>query len=668
MAYQVELGDFSLLSFKSHLFEVAFCVSIGKLVLKQRKKMNFTKFTLLATLVGSSCFAQTENEQGVKSVEKLDDMVVTATRTAIKEEQVARSITVITAEDIERRQPQSFLALMNSVPGLNIKSAGPNSANSGISIRGMKSYHTKILINGVTIQDNSSIKPSAILSAISLDNIERIEIVRGASSTLYGSNAMGGVINIITKKGTKAGATGEFGVEFGSEEWQKYNAAVREMKGAFDYAFSTEWLSEKGISAKSDNSERDAFRRSSSTLDLGYQINDTLRLSGFGRYSDSDQEFDNGVSVGDWHVIDLQLGSKLAATELLDGKFDTSVAFSYTKTRRGDADNSSYFKGETYETTWENIYRVDERNKFLFGMVYTEDKSESASTSNKYRTDSWFAQYETEPVDNLFLTAGLRYTNNCEFGGEMTYSTSAAYLIEETGTKLKTSFATGFRTPSLYELYQPHVVYPSYGGWPAYDVRGNSDLEPEESKSFDIGFEQVVTDEVEFGMTYFQSKVKNYIGWVDRYDAPSNTTFGSYDQVSGIKIYGVESYIKITPIEAVSLNLSHTYQHTNDMEKEKSPLPYEPSNTFSAAVNWAVDTQLNLNLNADYVGTRNTGEYGTRENLHGYTLVNFAASYKVTESIELYGRINNLLDQDYQLSEGYNTYGITTYVGMKYLF
>ncbi|MCK5834736.1 MAG: TonB-dependent receptor, partial [Lentisphaeria bacterium] len=144
---------------------------------------------------------------------------------------------------------------------------------------------------------------------------------------------------------------------------------------------------------------------------------------------------------------------------------------------------------------------------------------------------------------------------------------------------------------------------------------------------------------------------------------------------SGIKIYGVESYIKITPIESVTLDFNHTYQHTNNMDTEIAPMVYQPSNTFGASVNWKVDHKWNLNLNANYVGQREydvyvwpAGNVRSSEKLHGYTLVNFATRYDITKSLQVYGRIDNLLDQDYEVSEGYNTYGITTYVGMKYLF
>lgn len=635
--------------------------------------MNFLKFTVLVSLVVSSAFAQEEKQVTnevvalkVNEVEKLNDVVVTATRTKIKEEQVARSITVITAEDIEREQPHSFLSMLNRVPGVNIKSDGPRAASSSISIRGMRGYHTKVMINGITIQDTSGTQTKAILSTISLDNIERVEIIRGASSTLYGSNAMGGVINIITKKGSINGVSGEVGTEIGSYGYQKYNSAIRGVKGKFDYAVSTQWLSEDGISAKKDNSEDDSFRSSSTNVDVGYQITDQLKLSGFSRYTDSDEEYDNGYSTpknrGSFHIIDLQLGTKLAAERLFGGIFDSSIGFNYSKVRRADSEGSAFYMGQTLETDWQNVLRINDRNRILFGMTYTEEKAKKdffGATSDRARTDSYYGQYEVEPIDNLFLTSGIRYTNHSEFGGDTTYSLSAAYLIKETGTKLKSSFATGYRAPSLYELnYRPAL--------------GTLDLDPEKSQSFDIGFEQTINDFFEFGMNFFQNRVTNYIGYNPGTGWPAPDY---YEQVSGIKIYGVESYIKITPVKSVILDFNHTYQHTNNMDSEISPMVYQPSNTFGASVNWEVDSKWNLNLNANYVGTREydvyvwpVGNVRSTKKLHGYTLVNFSTSYDITNELQIYGRIDNLLDQDYEASFEYNSYGITTYVGMKYLF
>jgi vitamin B12 transporter len=477
---------------------------------------------------------------------------------------------------------------------------------------------------------------------------------------------MGGVINIITKKATSDELSGEVGSEFGSNHYQRYNAAVRGIKGKFDYSFAGEWLGENDISAKKDNSEKDAFRRWSSNIEVGYQLTDQLRLSGFGRYANSDEEYDDAYSApknrGNFHIIDLQLGTKLSAEGLFDDHFDSSFGFSFSKVRRADTEGTSFYLGKTLETDWQNILRLDSRNKVLFGVTYTEERAEQdffGTSSGRSRTDSYYGQYELEPIDNLFLTSGIRYTNHSEFGGDTTYSLSGAYLIKESGTKLKSSFATGYRAPSLYELnYQPTM--------------GTGELDPEESQSFDLGFEQTVNEYIEFGVNYFRNRITDYIGYNPGAGWPS---LDYYEQVSGVKIYGVESYLKITAIDSVTFDFTHTYQHSNNMQREIAPMVYQPTHCFDANIHWDIDSKWELNLNVNYVGAREYDNYvwpmgnvrSTRK-LHGYTLLNLSTTCKLTDYFQIYGRIDNLLDQDYEVSSGYNTNGITTYVGVRYIF
>ncbi len=592
-----------------------------------------------------------------ESTEKMDDVVVTATRTETNAQKLAASVTVITKEDIANKQPSSLADLLRSVPGLSVKNDGPHSITSGVYIRGMRKYHTKVMINGVALQDTSTPQTTAIISSISLSDIERIEIIRGASSTLYGSNAMGGVINIITRKAEEDAFSGELGVEAGSHGWQKYSALVSGKKGNFDYLFSSEWLSENGISNKTVTSDNDTYRSLALNGEVGYQITDNLRLSLFGLYNDTDQEYDTEdfflgtIEQGELHHELIQLGTALDAKNIIDGIFDSSLKFSYSRTKRAELESPQFYMGKTLETDWQNTININDSNRLVLGMTYTEEKSEAdsfgASNHDRYRTDAYFAQYETEPVNDLFITAGLRHNNHSEFGGETTYSASAAYLIESTGTKLKATWGTGYRAPSLYELNDP------FGGDP--------NLTPETSESWDIGFEQTVNEKVEFGVSYFENRVSDYIEY------PWWDFIYQYVQVSGIKIHGVESYITFKPTDNVNLHFTHTWQHSNNMDQDVSPIIYLPDNKFTADLNWQVNEKLNLNLNGVYVDKRKT-DYTGGKTLHGYTLLNVAANYQLTDSLEITGRINNILDKDYQESVGYETYGITAYAGLKYRF
>ncbi|MGL4853977.1 MAG: TonB-dependent receptor plug domain-containing protein [Lentisphaeria bacterium] len=608
---------------------------------------------LIATIVSvGSCVAHAEFTQENNKQEQLPDVIVSTSRTELAPSKVARSVTVISKEQIENQKANNIFEVLDKVPGIDIKRNGPHSASSSIYMRGLRGYNTKILIDGVAIQDLAAPQSIPSLANLNLNDVERIEVVRGASSTLYGSNAVAGVINIITKKATVDGVSGNAGFQFGSHGFTEYTGAIRGKKGIIDYRFNALFNNEDGISATKDVPGDDSYRNLAFSGEVGVKLSDKFRLSLAGRYSKSDIEYDNAYDAVapenfNTRMHEQMISSTLEGKGLFDNFWDTKLRFSYSKVLRHDTESSrSDYDSLTKEVDWQNTLHINSQNRVVLGATYTDEEAKTFSygsgMDNSYNTQAYFAQYELEPVDNLFLTAGLRYNSHSEFGEKTTWSTSAAYYIEETKTKLKTSFATGYRAPSLYELY-----HPSYG---------NLSLRPEETQSFDIGFEQEISQKISFGSTIFHNRVNDYIG----YDS------GKYNQISGVKIYGLESFVTFQPIEKLSLTFTHTYQHANDMEAENS-VTYIPAHKFSAMVNWNVNSKWNINVNAAYIASR-TINTATDEELHGYTLLNLATTYQFTGNLQGFVKINNLLDQDYEETKGYNTYGISFYTGLKYSF
>ena len=579
-------------------------------------------------------------------VKKLPEMAVTANRTETELSKVNRSITVITSEEIEQKKAKDLVTLLAQVPGIDVKRTGVKSRNTAVFIRGMESYHTKLMIDGVVLQRTGNIGKGAtpVFPFIPLDHIERIEIIRGGASTLYGSNAIGGVINIITKKAEEHAFSGEVDAMVNAHGDQEYSTFINGRKGKFDYNFGVGWLNEDSLSAKKDNNEKDPQRALNLNGTLGYQLSDQLKLTLFGTYEDGDSEFDDG----DWHIQNSQIGARLDADNLFNKLLDTSIRYAFTENVQNDRDSRDSFSSQTQEIDWQNTLKLNEYNRFILGLTYTDesgvvDTPPSTNIDKSYWTQAYFAQYEFEPIDNLLLDAGLRYNNHSLFGGETTYSASASYYIEGTGTKLRTSWNTGYRAPSFYELYSS---------------AGNLNLEPETSESWDIGFEQEVGDKLTFGVTYFTNRVTNYIDY----------SGSSYNQIDGIKVYGFESFIDYKATEDLTFNISHTYQHCNNMEKDVAYLINRPENKLSASINWSVTDRLNLNLNGIFVDERYDYGWPDDKKLPSYTLLNIAASYEVSEALQLYGKIDNLLDEDYEEVSGYETHGIMPYIGLKYRF
>ena len=625
-------------------------------------------------LTHGSAVAEEKDAEETLDAKSMDTIVVTATRTETPVDQLGQSVTVIDRSQIEATQLTNVSDLLRQVVGIDFRSNGPHSSTSNVGIRGLSGYHTKVLVNGIPLQDTAGVQQMPVINDINVNDIERIEVVRGPSSTVYGSNALGGVINIITRRGKTKGFKGNVGGEYGSHGRIRTHASGRGVVGKVDYSLSLLREVERGISAQDTplNGDDDSWRNMQAEGTIGIQLDEHFRLEFFGRYSTSDEEYDMANAVwgpyvdsGDIHNQRWMTGLRLAGTDLWNGLLDTSLSASYSELMRGYRDDSGWswndrYTGETRQINWQNTLHLHERVDLTFGIDRTRDSAEvddggvpswgippSVPVDDRQRTTAVFAALQVEPVDNLFLNGGVRWNDNSEFDSEWTYTAAAAYLIESTGTRLKASVGKSYRAPSLYELYEP--------------TYGMPDLQPETGTAWDVGFEQdVMDDKVTFGSTYFSNRVTDYIGF--------NLATYRYDQVSGIKTSGLESFVRLRPIENLSLQLTHTYQHTNSMEEEASPLAFRPRHKGSADLTWQPNGgPVRFNLNGLYVGHQNTLD-GGGEHLDAYTLINAAITYTMNEFVEFYVRTENLLNENYEVAPNYNEYGRVYYVGTNISF
>jgi len=635
--------------------------------------------TVLTTVswVAAPVWAEEAAGQGAatEAPQQMETVVVSATRTETPVSQLGQSVTVITRQQIEDTHAASVTDLLRQVPGIDFRSNGPHSSSTTLGLRGLAGYHTKVLLNGIPVQDTATTQQVPILNDINVDDIEQIEIVRGPGSTVYGSNALGGVVNVITRKGVGSERpTGTLGVEMGSHGRFRTSGSVRGQSGPLDYSFSVLRESEDGISAQDTplNGDNDAWRNRQVQGTIGLRLAENVRLEYFGRYSSLDEEYDIADATwgpfqdsGDTHSQRWLSGLRLSATDLLDGLMDTSLAVSVADLTRGYRDEAGWswddrFSGRTVEYTWQSTLHLHERADLTLGIDHAQESATiddggnpgwgippTTPVDDRHRTTAAFAEIKTEPIDNLFLNGGTRWNDHSVFGYEWTWTAAAAYHIPSSGTRLKTSAGKAYRAPSLYELYEPQY--------------GNPALEPEVGNSWDIGFEQdVCRDRVTFGSTYFRNRVSDYIG----FDMLSWT----YDQVSGVKANGLENFVRYRPIDDVTLQLTHTYQHTNSMEAEAAPLAFTPRHKGSADLTWRpCGGPVTINLNGSYCGHVNTAA-GDGEHLEAYTLANAAVSYRLTKQLEVYGRVQNLLNENYEIAPNYNEYGRVYYVGMNVTF
>ena len=609
------------------------------------------------------------------TVTKIEDTVVTATRTEIPIDRIGgNSVTVITSEEIQAKQLNSVSDLLKGIPGIDLVSNGGPGTATTVFTRGADSKNTLILIDGIMLNDVSGSNRGADLANINVDNIEQIEVIRGAMSVMYGSNATAGVINIITKKGEKTpSASVKF--EAGSYGTWKAGASASGATEKINFALSASKTEIDGFSVANDDN-RDIPRGDSTDEKDGYDnmtlsangtitFTDTFNISAVIRHIDSDVDTDNYSWAGyaedaDASTESLQTFGKININNKFFNNFLTSnLSWQVSRQDRDYFENgakTSTYDGDTSTFTWQGDLSFD-THMLSIGASYYEESMESesfGSWSSKFDektvdTTSYWLQDQFFAVDNLVVIAGVRVDDHEEFGDKATFRVAPSYTFAATGTTLKASYGTGFRAPSLYELYDP-----SYG---------NADLDAEESRGWDVGFEQkLMNNTVTMGITYFA------MTYDDRIDFDMATW--KYTQADGdTKTKGVECFAGWTPINNLDLMLNYTYTDTEDPDGEQ--LVRRPENKVSLNTRYGFMDKGTLNLDVQWVDERKASSYACDkegnvvDTLDAYTLVNLAASWNFNENVQLFGRVDNLFDEFYEEAFSYATAGLSAYAGIK---
>lgn len=600
----------------------------------------------------------------IAEVTILDPIVVTATRTSIPLSQVASSVTVITSDEIEAKQQPLAIDILRGATGVNIaRSGGPGGAVS-IYLRGTENKHTLILIDGVEVNNPSAVGGVADLTNLSSDNIEQIEVVRGAQSVLYGSDAIGGVINIITRKGQGA-PQGYASFETGSFNTQTGKAGFSTGSDKGHFSLSVARTKSDGVSSaneKNGNTEDDSYERTFLGFNAGIRPSKTFELNFGANHSNSDNEFDYGFSNPPIDAENYQDTKELTGhiegiAHLLDDRWKMKLGASYTNIERITEEEgwgTSRYEGKKSKFELQNIVTLNQFNTLVVGIESETDKAETSYGQNDSVTNNAIYAENQFKYNYFSTTVGLRSDKHDEFGDHTTWRIAPVYIVETTDTKLKGSVGTGFKAPTLYELYAPGF-YDWFDPSIYYSV-GNENLEPEESLSWDFGIEQpLFQNAVILGVTWFQNQIDNYID----YDF-----IAGYRNSHNIRTQGVESTLLVFPSEFFDFQFSYTYTDTKN-EADDSRLLRRPLHNASAGVNITPIDAVHVNANIQYIGERDGYQ---NAQLNAYTLVNMAASYQIKENLQLFGRVDNLFDKSYEEVAGYGTAGVSSYAGIKLTF
>ena len=633
-------------------------------------KRNRKTCAVVLGLVLAACGTAQAEEQPAQ----LGEIVVTATRDEVPIEQVGSSITVITAKEIEQQQLHTVADALRMVPGLDVVRTGSFGGTTSVFIRGAKSEHTLVLIDGIEVNDPSSTGGAFNFANLTTDNIERIEILRGPQSTLYGSHAIGGVINIITNQGDGK-LKGFLSAEGGSFYTARETAGLSGGSNLLQYALTVSRLDTGGISAADErygNTERDGYQNSSVAGRLGITPTNNTQIDMTLRFDRSHTAVDNGGGAGmddPNHIIrsDELFFRTQGWLALLDGRWEQKLGVSFADTSwRDDNDPDtahpldllrSSFHGQSVKVDWQHTLRLHKTTTLVVGAETTEENAKSdyysdgtwgpySSTWDERfaRTTGVYLQDQLSLFDTWHSTFGGRVDDHSKFGTEATYRFSTSYLIKQSDTRLKGSYGTGFKAPSLYQLYSSY---------------GSPDLKPDKSIGWDLGVEQGLPFmKTILGATWFRNEYSQMIDF--------DMTTWKYTNVAKAHSQGLELTASLQPLDNLGLKAAYTYTETRD-DISGAQLARRPKNKLTFDANYRFIQQANLNLGLVYVGTRYDDAANTQK-MKDYLLVNLAGSYDLSKSLQLFGRIENLFDRKYEEVAGYGTPGIGAYAGIKVQF
>lgn len=604
-------------------------------------------------------------------------VVVTATRTEESRAEVGSTTTVITAEELKQSGKETVAGALALVPGLDVTYSGSAVSNTTVFIRGANSEHTLVMVDGIELNDPMSPSRMFDLSHLSLDNVDRIEVVRGPQSTLYGSDAMGGVINIITRKGQgkpKFSLSGEGGAYASSRE----SIGISGSGDRFDYSLGLSRFDSKGFSAaaaKYGNTEKDGYGNTTLSARLGFSPLKSLDLSLMTRYYDAAIDIDTFGGVGgddpnsviDERQLVLQADARLS---LWQNRWEQRLGISFSQLHRNHHDpiddrhpvdaSEGEFSGQRVKLDWQhNLYFLPghtvtagvEYEKEWGDSVYTWESmwgpGESLFPGKSAATLGLYLQDRLKFRDRLFVNFGLRVDDHSRFGQKTTFRITPA-LVFNGGTRIKGSFGTGFKAPSLYQLYAPATLWGPVG---------NMHLNPETIRGWDVGIEQYLFSErLGAGLTYFHNDFENLID----YDWAAG-----YININRARTSGIEGFVQVFPLPHLSLQASYTYTRAeNRLTGEK--LLRRPVHKAGVALDFRFLKNVQAHLDANIVGKREDYfPFPTRVTAAPYTLVNLAFSFPLSRGLEIFFRLDNLLDEDYEALLGYGTAGRSAYLGLR---
>ncbi len=613
-----------------------------------------------------------------------DSIIVTATRAPLTLDEVPASITALDKAAIDRSQDIGVTELLLRTPAISISRNGGYGTSTSLRIRGAESDHSVVVIDGVKLNDPSSTGGGFNFANLLVGDIDRIEVLRGPQSILWGSQAIGGVVNIVTASPDKA-IEGSFDIEAGSRQTVSARAAVGGKTGPLSWRIGGQRFTTDGISSHAKafgGVERDGYRNTNVSGRAELALADNVSVEVRGTYASGRVEFD-GFNIDS---NDYGLNKELVAyaglnVDLVGGRFRNRFAYAHTDTNRDnfnpDRARPRSFEADGQNKRWEyqGGFDLNDRVTAIFGVENERSDFRSRSPSASLAVPlpvfargaaeitSAYGQLSVEAIDGLTLNGGVRYDDHDRFGGQTLFAAGGVWRLP-TGTILRASYGEGFKAPSLFQLFSEF---------------GNAALDPEAAKGWEAGIEQQLFGRaLTVGATWFDRRTTNQIIFNSCSGTstnplcfapgnPAQRRSGFYSNVSRAEAHGIEAAAALT-LGGLTIDGNYSWVVAED----RSPgavnfgkwLPRRPRDTANASVSYDFDFGLGLDAAVRWSG-KSFDNANNATRLDDYMLVDLRAEIVLSDAVKLFARAENVFDEQYMTAFRYGSLGRSIYAGIR---
>ena len=616
----------------------------------------------------SAGFAQSQTDS--TKVEKLNEVVVTDSKFQLKRENSGKVITKITSKDLEKLQGQSIAEIIGRTVGVEINGVRSNAGqNLSYFVRGGRNRQVLILIDGIQVTDPSQIANDYDLRLLNADQVESIEILKGASSTLYGSGAATAVINIKLKEASEKAFNLNLRSTVGTNQSSdENNYAIQDFRNSvsvngsvekFNYLASFGHQFTDGLSAIENGTESDAFNSYNGNVKLGYKFSNAFKLNTYASFDKFKADFDDSFGMMDADNVSFSKQYRIGVSpefKYNNGSVIVNAAYNDVE-REIESSFPSLFNSQSIIVDAFNRYNFSDKFYTVIGVNFQDNQMESFSipfgeTEFSQSIDAETAQFTiTDPYANvvyvsgfgLNINAGLRLNNHSEYGSHLVYNLNPSYKVDLDFGYVKglASYSTAFITPSLFQLFEP-----SYG---------NADLEPEENQTIEVGTEISIKDKATFSLVYFNRNEDNFIDFIDT----GSFVFQYQNIEESFTASGVEFVAQAKLTSALDINLNLTYTSLDEDLSLRIPeikvnlrLDYKVSNATLVSLSYQYNDDRE-----DLVFNNTTFENDT-VTLESYGLLDFYISHKfIKNKMTVFANVTNIFNEDYQELFGFTTRG-----------